>query len=89
MTHNNPTPFGIIPCFCYYRRPCSLQAPSSTNICLERQQNLYAKRVEERNEATRQREKWNEEIKAKLQRDIKRAREQQVAELRAQKKQAK
>ena len=56
---------------------------------VEKQQELYTRRVEERDEATRQREKWKKEIEAKLQEDIKRAREQQVAELRARKRQSK
>ena len=56
---------------------------------VKKQQETYAKRVEERDEATRQQEKWKKEIEAKLQQDIKRVREQQVAELRARKRQAK
>ena len=56
---------------------------------VKKQQESCAKCVEERDEATRQQEKWKKEIEAKLQQDIKRVREQQVAELRARKRQAK
>ena len=56
---------------------------------IERQQDLYERQAEKCNEAIRQQEKWDEETKAKLQRDIKRAREQQIAELRVRKKQTK
>ena len=53
---------------------------------VEKQQKSYAKRVEELDEADK---KWKKEIEAKLQEDIKRVREQQVAELRARKRQSK
>ena len=51
---------------------------------IQRQQNLDRIRAEKQEEAAHQQEKWNNEIKAKLQSDIiKRAtREQQVTELR-------
>ena len=53
---------------------------------VEKQQKSYAKRVEELDAADK---KWKKEIEAQLQKDIKRAREQQVAELRARKRQSK
>ena len=53
---------------------------------IQRQQNI---RAEEQREAARQQQEWKDEIKAKLQSDIKRSREQQVAELPARKKQSK
>ena len=53
---------------------------------IQRQQNIQA---EEQREAAHQQQEWKDEIKAKLQSDIKRAREQQVAELPARKKQSK
>ena len=56
---------------------------------IERQQDLNIKRAEEKAEADRQQQDWDDKLKAKLQRDIKRAREQQIAELHARKRQAK
>ena len=59
------------------------------NIEIDRQQKIYELEAERRKEEIRQGEIYEKERKEKLRLDIKRAREQQVAELLARKKKAK